>query len=110
VRQIMMMVMALAAFGAMVATAQAENQTPGPPTASHPANVSQTARPSVSVAHSSGLKLACLSDADSGCLFIGGFMVARKLYCKKVCNFSWERCMKTGFCETALLHRPAERH
>jgi hypothetical protein len=48
-RQFMMTVTALAVFGAMVATAQAENQTPSPPTASHPAKkrtVSQTARPS----------------------------------------------------------------
>jgi hypothetical protein len=43
-----MMAMALAAFGVMVATAQAESQTPNPPTASHPVKkraVSHTARP-----------------------------------------------------------------
>jgi hypothetical protein len=48
-RQFTMTMMALAAFGAMVAIAQAENQTPGPPTVSHPVKkraVSQTARPS----------------------------------------------------------------
>ena len=42
----MMTVIALTAFGAMVAAAQAENQTPSPPTASHPAKkraMSQTA-------------------------------------------------------------------
>jgi hypothetical protein len=46
------MVVVLAAFGAMVVTAQAENQTPSPPTASHPTNkrtVSQIARPSQAV-------------------------------------------------------------
>jgi hypothetical protein len=44
-RQLMMGVRALMAFGAMLATAQAENQPPSPPTASHPVNtqtVSQT--------------------------------------------------------------------
>jgi hypothetical protein len=73
-RQFMMTVMALAAFGAMVATAQAENQTPSPPTASHPAKkrtVSQTAHPSqaVNAAHSTctGMKPQCLSD----CYFAG---------------------------------------
>jgi hypothetical protein len=48
-RQFMMTVMALAAFGAMVATAQAEKQTSSPPTVSHPIKkrtVSNTARPS----------------------------------------------------------------
>jgi hypothetical protein len=46
-RQFMTTVMALAAFGAIVATAQAENQTPSPPTVSSPVKkrtVSQTAR------------------------------------------------------------------
>ena len=48
-RQFMMTVMALAAFGAMMATAQAENQTPSSPTVSGPVKkrtVLQTARPS----------------------------------------------------------------
>jgi hypothetical protein len=47
-RQFMMTVMALAAFGAMVVTAQAENQTPSPPTVSGPVKkrtVSHTASP-----------------------------------------------------------------
>ena len=48
-RQFIMTVMALAAFGAMVVTAQAENQTPNPRTVSGPVKngaVSKTARPS----------------------------------------------------------------
>jgi hypothetical protein len=48
-RHFIMTVTALTAFGAMVATAQAENQTPSPPTASHPVKkwtASQRARPS----------------------------------------------------------------
>jgi hypothetical protein len=48
-RQFTMALTAFAAFGAMVATAQAENQTPSPPTASHAVKkrtVSPTARPS----------------------------------------------------------------
>jgi hypothetical protein len=47
-RRFMMTVMALVAFGAMVATAQAENHTSSSPTASHPVKkrtVSQIARP-----------------------------------------------------------------
>jgi predicted outer membrane protein len=50
-RHFMMTVIALAAFAATVATAQAGNQTPSSPTVSHPATkrtVSQTARPSLS--------------------------------------------------------------
>jgi hypothetical protein len=45
----MMTVMALSVFGAIVVTAQAENQPPDPRTVSHPVKkrtVSQTARPS----------------------------------------------------------------
>ena len=48
-RQFMMTVMALAVFGAMVAAAQAENQTLNPRTVSGPVKkrtVTQTARPS----------------------------------------------------------------
>jgi hypothetical protein len=44
-RQLMMTMTALAAFGAMVATSQAENQTPSPPIVSGPLkkrSVSQT--------------------------------------------------------------------
>jgi hypothetical protein len=73
-RQLMMTVMALAAFGAMVATAQAEDQTRSPPSVSHPVKkrgVSQRARPSqtVNAAHSTctGMKPQCLSD----CYFAG---------------------------------------
>jgi hypothetical protein len=73
-RQFMMTVMALAVFGATVVTAQAENQTPNPPTASYPVKkrtVLQTARPSqaVGAAHSTctGLKPQCFSD----CYFAG---------------------------------------
>jgi hypothetical protein len=48
-RQFMMTMMALAAFGAIVVTAQAENQTPSSPIVSGPVKkriVSQTTRPS----------------------------------------------------------------
>jgi hypothetical protein len=70
-RQFMMTATALAAFGAMVATAQAEKQTRSP---SHPVKqrgVSHTARPTqtVNAAHSTctGMKPQCLSD----CYFAG---------------------------------------
>jgi hypothetical protein len=70
-RQFMMTVMALAAFGAMVATAQAENQTPNPPTASHPAKkrtASQTARPSQAKRNSRDV---CVKKADDLGLIAG---------------------------------------
>jgi hypothetical protein len=61
------------------------------------------------------LKSECLSlDYGSGrfaygCSFLGGGWAAPAPYCKNLCNFAWEQCMKTGFWEGALRHRPAER-
>jgi hypothetical protein len=98
-RQFIMTVMALVAFGTMVATAQAEN------------NPSRTAR----AAHSTctGLKLACLS---SGCfLCLSHRYLADHRFCtnppgpeecearieqqqpynEKSRSFYWEHCMKT---------------
>ena len=73
-RQFMMTLMALAALGAMVVTAQAENQKRSPPTPSHPVKnrtVSQTTRSSqaVGAAHSTctGMKPQCFLD----CYFAG---------------------------------------
>jgi hypothetical protein len=94
-----------------------------PPTVSGPVNKrtpSLTAYPSqaVSAAHSTctGLKLACLGSVDRGriawlgsCLFLGGFTPAPAPYCENHCNFVWEQCMKTGFWDGSLIHRPAER-
>jgi hypothetical protein len=129
-RQSMMTVMALVAFGAMVATAQAEKQTASPPTASHPVKkqtVSQTARPSrsVSAAQSTctGLELACLSGSECIPSPIGRGLPQvypdRSAVCfgrstqiispKTFCNSTWDQCMKTGFWEGDLIHRPAER-
>jgi hypothetical protein len=121
-RHFMMTVMALAAFGATVVTAQAENQTPNPPTASHPVKkrtVSHTARPTqtVSAANSTctGMKAVCLSPPDLLARYqyslgvSGGALEGARPYNEKVCNFFWEQCMKTGFWEGALVHRPAER-
>jgi hypothetical protein len=61
------------------------------------------------------LKSECLSvDYGSGrfaygCSFLGGGWAAPAPYCKNLCNFTWEQCMKSGFWEGRLLHRPAER-
>jgi hypothetical protein len=66
--QFMMTVMALAAFGAMVVTAQAQNQTPSPPTASHPVKnrtVSQTAHPS-QVKHGASYDVCAKKAQDIG--------------------------------------------
>jgi hypothetical protein len=108
-RQFMMTVMALAVFGAMVATVHAENQTPNPPTDSGSVKkraVSQTARPSqqaVSAAATcTGLKSACLSvtSRKGCCTYLGGNTergFGRGPYCEKQCNFTWEQSMKSGF-------------
>jgi Protein of unknown function (DUF3551) len=79
-----------------------------PPTASAPVKkrtLSQTARPSqaVNAARSTctGLKPECFSDC--------GIQGNESMYCEKRCNFQWEQCMKTGWWEGALIHRPAER-
>jgi hypothetical protein len=108
-RQFMMMVTSLAAFGAMVATAQAESQNPNPRTVSGPVKkrtVPQTVRPSQQAvrpphATCTGLKPLCFSDC--------GLRGTDPTYCAYRCNFEWERCMKSGFWEGVFLHRPAER-
>jgi hypothetical protein len=119
-RQFMMTVTALAMFGAMVVTAQAETTSPR--------TVSQTARPSraaSAAATCTGLKLACLSGSD--CIYNSGFPnltrpTAPPVVCggvnsydgqiispKIFCNSTWEQCMKTGWWEGQLLHRSVER-
>jgi hypothetical protein len=111
-RQFMMIVMALAVFGAVAATAQAQSQSVRPSRA-------------VSAAQSTctELKFACRGSDDRGrafispryyhvhsrCLYLGGSTPAPAEYCQNLCNFIWEQCMKTGFWEGALIHRPAER-
>jgi hypothetical protein len=138
-RQFMMTVMALTAFGAMLVTAQAENQTPSSPTVSGPAKkrtVPQSVRdaakppPEWDLAHPgragdhvsaalqsastcTGLKSVCVSD----CIALYGgpstyFEIVRTRwlpYCENVCSFQWEQCKKTGFWEGYLIHRSAER-
>ena len=104
-RQFMMTVMALAAFGAMVAAAQAEN------------NPSRTARTAEPASTCSALKLACLGLVVRGtryyrvgrCVYLENFIPAPEANCEKQCNFIWENCMKTGFWEGRFIHRPAER-
>jgi hypothetical protein len=137
-RQFMMTMIALAALGAMVVTAQAENQTPSPPTVSDPVKkrtVSQNgrdaAKPSPAdlgwdFAHPgrvggfselpgtcTGLKSDCIDrrmDRYYGrTVYFETFRESMRPYREKYCNFYWEQCMKTGFWEGKLIHRPAER-
>ncbi len=37
------------------------------------------------------------------------FREGRRPYREKYCNFYWEQCMKSGFWDGFLIHRPAER-
>jgi hypothetical protein len=70
---------------------------------------SQAARLSraVSAGHSTctGMKSARLSAGDTCLTSAVGYWAS----CESVCNFNWERCMKTGFWEGAFIHRPVER-
>jgi hypothetical protein len=96
-RHFTMTVMALTAFGAMVATTQARSQSLRPSRA-------------VSAAQSTctGLKSACLSGED--CYISGGGTYSySRPYCQKLCDFKWEQCLKTGWWEGGHLHRSAER-
>jgi hypothetical protein len=71
-RHFMMTMIALTAFGAMVATGQAEDQTRSPPAASHPVKkrtVSQTARPS-QVKHGASYDVCAKKAQDIG-LIVG---------------------------------------
>jgi hypothetical protein len=94
--QFMMTVTALAAFGVMVATAQAENKS-----------VSRTARGAESASTCTGLKLACLGSVDRGatasqrhmqfyrrhrsCRYLGGSTPAPEPYCENLSNSTWEQ-------------------
>jgi hypothetical protein len=90
-RQFVMTVMALVVFGAMAGAAQAENQTPSPPTASHPAKnwtVSQTARPSQVKRNSYDV---CVKKAlDLG--FVAG-QAGRKQYLCQCMGISVAQCL-----------------
>jgi hypothetical protein len=130
-RQFMMTVMALAVLGAMVATAQAENQTPNPPTASHPAkkrtvsskaiNLPSETAVADTMGHSTctGLRSVCISYHDRHFAAAhalppslevwrawreaNGISLERERpYLQKYCNFTWEQCMKTGWWEGLL--------
>jgi hypothetical protein len=100
-RQFTMTVMALAAFGAMVATAQAENQTSSPPNVSHPVKkraVSQTARTSqvkrpASKATSNSFDVCAKKALDLG--FVAGQAGRRQYLCE---------CMGGSSTETGGLH------
>jgi hypothetical protein len=88
-RQFMMTVTAMAAFGAMAVTAQAEN------------NPSRTARVAESASTCTGLKPLCLTNC--------GQTPVSQLYCQRICNFRWERCMESGWFAGRWISRAAER-
>jgi hypothetical protein len=103
-------VMALVALGALVATAQAENQTQSSDRfrAVKKQTVSQTTRPSQTVgaaATCTGMKAVCLSLEDlwvrlyTSDRFYGGTLEGARSYNEKVCSFHWEQCMKTRWWE-----------
>ena len=79
--------------------------TPGVPTVSgKKGTVSQTARPSQAVgaaATCTGLKPLCISNCTQ--------TSNPQHYCERICNFQWERCMKSGWWEGSFTHRAAER-
>jgi hypothetical protein len=116
-RQFMMTTIALAALGAMVIIAQAENKS-----------VSRTARAAESASTCTGLKSVCMGYPDglyaarSAQNWVPNASYAREYfetyrfglqrarpYLEKYCNFLWERCMKSGFWEGYFIHRSAER-
>jgi hypothetical protein len=122
-RQSMMTVMALAAFGAMVATAQADDlraapkrnddqclrYSPGQLREGRFGNradcpqPSKLARPSESVnalATCTQLNSACLSEAPY-------YGIPR--FQKPFCDSTWEQCMRTGWWEGKLIHRSVQR-
>jgi hypothetical protein len=115
-RQFMMTVTALAAFGAMVATAQAENQAPSPQELrndfTHPEPLGGFSQlPGTCT----GLKSVCISGRMVMARYYGRrvyFDSVHRMsrpYAEVFCNFRWEQCMKTGFWDDRLIHRSAER-
>jgi hypothetical protein len=112
--QFMMAVIVLAAFGATMATAQAEDQTRSPQDLgndfSHPGRVGGVSQlPDTCT----GLKTDCVDrrmDRYYGrrVYFESGRQMSRP-YAEVFCNFRWEQCMKTGFWDDRLIHRSAER-
>jgi hypothetical protein len=121
-KKVMTAVFALSAvaFGATVVTAQAEDQTPSPPTASHPIKkrtVSRTPRLSQAASGAStctGLRSYCLSYLKGEAVL--GNPANASATAAYFCNFDREQCMKTGWWAGfgtwgygGGLSRPAER-
>ena len=78
---------------------------PGAPTVSgKKGTVSQAAGPSQAVGAAStctGLKPLCVSNCSQ--------TSNPQHYCESVCNFQWERCMKSGWWEGSFTSRAVER-
>jgi hypothetical protein len=113
-RQFMMTMMALAALGATVATAQAEDQTRSPQDLgndfSHPGRVGGFSQlPDTCT----GLKSSCINGRMATYrgrrVYFGAIRERRGPRAEKFCTFRWEQCMKTGWWEGYLVHRQAER-
>jgi Protein of unknown function (DUF3551) len=75
-----------------------------PPTVSGPVK-KRTVSPSQTVSAAqttcTGLKPLCLSNCSE--------TSTPQPYCESVCNFQWERCVKSGWWEGSRISRPAER-
>jgi hypothetical protein len=116
-RQFMMTVMALAAFEAMVATAQAENNPSRTATAAHQSASTCTGLKSVCISYPYRLYAARFAQNwvpnpmfareyfESYRFGLGRLRPGLEIYC----NDRWEQCMKTGWWEGYTLHRAAER-
>jgi hypothetical protein len=112
-RQFMMTVTALAAFGAMVAAAQAENQTRSPQDLSSDSTHPLHGGWDRIVNTCTGLKLACIHGrmvSYRGTQVYWDMIRQRsRPHAELFCSFRWEQCMKTGFWEGYIIHRSAER-
>jgi hypothetical protein len=103
-RQFMMTVMALAVSGAMVVTAQAEN------------NPSRIARTAESSSTCTELKPQCLTLCAADVLrtqhsfaYRASQTASSQLYCQRICDSRWEQCMKSGWWAGTRVSRAAER-
>ena len=75
-----------------------------PTVSSKKGTVSQPARPSQAVgaaATCTGLKPLCVSNCSQ--------TSNPQHYCERICNFQWERCMKSGWWEGSFTSRAAQR-
>jgi hypothetical protein len=123
--QFMMTVVALAALGAVAATAQADDLRAAPKRndgqclryspgqlregrfgsradCPQPSKLARPSEPVSALATCTQLKSACLSLSEAPYYGVPRFQ-------KPFCDSTWEQCMKTGWWEGKLIHRSVER-